>query len=297
MKPKLFLAVFLLMLITGYALIHSFIDQARVPLKNVQARGIILPPPVVKLLAFEFKGIAADFLFVRASQYFGGKIAARELADKSDMMWLYRNLIVITDLDPYFEDPYYFGNAIFTWDAGMYSEANSLLKKCVEARNWDWQYPFYLGFNKFYFLHEYREAADYLLAASKRPGAYEFLPTLAARLYSSEGGTETAIVFLKVFVDNARDERTRKNYETRLEAFKKILFLERAVSRYRHKIGKLPSNLQILVQSGILPEIPKDPYGGYFYLGKDGSVQTTSKLVFPPNSPNTNSGAVNQQRN
>ena len=282
MRLKLILTALLIALISGYALLFPHVETARTPLRKVQARGLILPPLVMKLLSLEFKSVSADFLFARSSQYVGGKIANREPLDKNDMRWLYGNLIVITDLDPYFEDAYYFGNALFTWDAGMVKEANDLLNKGVNSRTWDWQLPFYLGFNMFYFLHEYKEAGDYLMIASKRPGAYEFLPTLAARLYSSEGRTEAAIVFLKSFVDNEKDERIKKAYEVRLEALKRIFFLERAVLRYRSKMHRAPRDLHALIQAGIITGIPKDPYGGVFYYDKDGSIKTTSKLAFPP---------------
>jgi len=280
MKLKLIPIALLLVLMAGYALLFPHVETARSPLIKVQARGLILPPVITKLLSLEFKSVSADFLFARSSQYIGGKIASHELLDKNDMMWLYMNLIVITDLDPYFEDAYYLSNALFTWEAGMFKEANALLKKGVYSRTWDWQLPFYLGFNKFYFLHEYKEAGDYLLIASKRQGAYDFLPTLAARLYNKEGRTEAAIVFLKSFIENEKDERIKKNYEVRLETLKRILFLERAVSRYRSKMHRLPRNLHALVQADIIKEIPKDPYGGVFYFDKDGSIKTTSKLAF-----------------
>ncbi len=279
MKQRILPIMILMGLMACYAVVFPFAEVARSPIKKVQARGMILPPLVTKILAFEFKSFAADFLFVRSSQYFGGKLSNREPADKSDLMWLFRNLIVITDLDPYFEDPYYFGNALFTWDVGMYQEADFILKKGTDARTWDWQMPFYLGFNEFYFLHEYKEAADHLLLASRRPGAYEFLPTLAARLYSGEGRTKTAIVFLKSFAENERDGRIKKSYETRIDALRKILVLEQAVSRYRDKTHRTPRNLQVLVQSDLLANIPEDPYGGVFYLDKDGSIKTTSNLA------------------
>lgn len=241
---------------------------------------MILPPMVVKLLSLEYRSIVADFLFVRTSQYFGGKIAYNELADMSDMRWLYNNITVITDLDPYFEDPYYFGNALLTWDAGMVDQANILLQKATEARTWDWKFPFYLGFNKFYFQHDRQGGADYLIIASKRPGAWPGLPMLAARLYSSTGKTETAIAFLIQFWESANEPRIKKDYEIRIDALKRILFLERAVTRYRLKTGRLPGTLQDLIDAAVITTIPKDPYGGIFYIQKDGSIQTTSKLAF-----------------
>jgi hypothetical protein len=42
----------------------------------------------------------------------------------------------------------------------------------------------------------------------------------------------------------------------------------------------LPRNIQALITAGIIKEIPKDPYGGSYYLTEAGSVYTTSNLVF-----------------
>jgi len=256
------------------------------PLRKLQARGLILPPLVVKLLSLEYKTVVADFLFARSSQHFGGKIENREPVTAGDMGWLYRNLLVITDLDPYFEDPYYFGNALLTWDVGMYHEANALLKRGMDARTWDWQIPFFLGFNRFYFLGDPEGGADAILEASRRPGSHEFLPTLASRLYKMTGKTETAISFLIAFWESEPDARIKKKYEVRIDALKKMLVLEKAVERYRRRHGKIPTTLNSLVEAGFLREIPKDPYGGEFYLAKDGTVNTTSKLAFPSKREN-----------
>ena len=35
-----------------------------------------------------------------------------------------------------------------------------------------------------------------------------------------------------------------------------------------------------LRQSGYLPGVPKDPYGGRFFIGADGKVDTTSHFAF-----------------
>jgi hypothetical protein len=277
--------VILLLFITVYVLIFSSVDRARTPMKKIQARGLILPPVVVKLLSLEFRTVTADFLFARASQYFGGKIATGEPATLHDMQWLYSNLLVITDLDPYFEDPYYFGNALLTWDAGRYNEANNLLKKGTEARTWDWQLPFFLGFNKFYFLKDNKAGADYILEAAKRPGAPDFLPTLAARLYHQAQNTGIAIAFLKSFYQTEKSEQIKKLYAVRIDALEKILTIEKAMAEYRKKTKHLPLNLDVLVQAGFLPEIPADPYGGTFYIDKDGSIKTTSKLAFRQKPP------------
>ena len=74
------------------------------------------------------------------------------------------------------------------------------------------------------------------------------------------------------------DESTKKTYEKRLNALKGILFLERAVVAYQDRFKKPPEKLDELMTKDVIREIPQDPYGGEFYIDKDGSIKTTSNL-------------------
>lgn len=266
--------------IAGYVLVFPYVEKARKDaLASEEVKGINLPPFVMKLMAFEFRSVVADLHFIRASQFYGGRVASLDAATAADWEWLYTNLWIATELDPCFEDPYYMGNAFLTWDAGMYHKANTLLQKGMDARAWDWKLPFFIGFNKFYFLNEHKEAADYLLKAYERPGAPPYLPNLAARLYNKEGRTEAALAFLLNFWENERNVKIKKEYEIRIDALQKILSLEKAVAVYKKRTGKLPGTLDMLVREGIIKELPNDPYGGRFFLDAAGSVETTSKLA------------------
>jgi len=279
-KFKLYKSIVILfLLVAGYVSIFPAFEGVRKEIKKVDVKGLTLPPAIVKLISAEFRSLAADFLFLRASQFYGGRVKDRQSASKEDWQWLHRNLNLATELDPYFEDPYYLANAILTWDAGMVEEANLLLKKATEKRSWDWWFPFFLGVNKFFLLGENKEGADYLLLASKRPGAWDDLPKLAARLYYRDGRTQKAIAILKVFSDNERNRSVRKSYEIRMESLEKILALEKAAAKYEKIKGRKPKNLEALIQAGIMDKIPEDPYGGLFYIDKDGSIKTTSKLA------------------
>ena len=245
-----------------------------------EVKGLTLPPDIVRLFSLEFPSLSADLLFVRASQFYGGKIQRMEEATEEDWQWLYRNLDLVTELDPWFQDPYYMGNAFLTWDAGMISEANMLLQKATDARYWDWIFPFYLGFNKFYFQGDRVGGAESLLKASERPGSWDLLPTLAARLYYEVKKTDMAIAFMKEMLERELDPGTKRRYEIRLDALNKISFLEEAVEIYKSKMGVTPLRLEKLLDAMIIKEIPGDPYGGNFYIDKDGNIRTTSKLAF-----------------
>ena len=270
----------LLICLAAVALVFPNFERARREVSQVELKELTLPPFVSRFLALEFRSVAADYLFAQVIQFYGGRVQAGETFTPADWMWLYSNLQVVTDLDPYFEDPYYFGNAVLTWNGRLYNQANRLLQKGAVARTWDWQFPFYIGFNSFYFLNDNKGGADYFLMAAKRPGASPYLPALAARLYKNEGKTALAISVLTDFLESERDPKTRKSFEIRLEALKKILALEQAVGLFRKKTGRAPRDLQALVEKGLITEIPTDPYGGRFYVDKNGSIMTTSNLAF-----------------
>lgn len=280
MRSTIITLLLLLTFLFGYASTFTPFEESRRTMRAADVKGLTLPPVVIKIMSMEFRNIAADFLFVRASQFLGSRVEGKRALTKDDWMWLYHNLDVVTELDPYFQDPYYVANGLLVWDAGMYDEANALLKKAVDARTWDWWFPFMLGFNKYYFQGKNKEGADYLLLASKRPGAWPMLTTLASKLYYEGGKTEAAISFLTAILKNENDEAVRKKYSIRLDALKRILYLERAAALYEDTMGVFPRNLNVLIEAGIIKKIPEDPYGGQFYIDKDGAIKTTSKLAF-----------------
>lgn len=266
----------------AYVSIFPAFEEARKTIRMEEVKGITLPPAIVKLFSLEFRNIAADYLFVRASQFYGGRVDTIADATVEDWQWLYRNIDLVTELDPYFQDPYYMGNAFLAWDAGMVKEANVLLHKATKARYWDWNFPFHLGFNNFYFLGDNKTGAEYLRVASQRPGAWDFLTTLAARLYYMEGKTAVARAFMEKMWENESDPKRKEFYMARLDALNKIFFLEKAVDVYESLTGIPLGELKTLVKTKIIRDIPRDPYGGYFYIDKNGSIRTTSNLVAKP---------------
>ncbi len=115
-----------------------------------------LPSPFLKISCLEYSGVVSDFMLLRALVFIGKNIEKDAHLKLKKWEWegFAALLQAVTDLDPYFFDPYYFGNAFLTWYAGMASEANSLLEKGMRFRNWDWVPPFFIGFNYFFFLHD-----------------------------------------------------------------------------------------------------------------------------------------------
>ena len=272
--------ILILLLFPIHVSIVSKVTEGKKLLPKGEDTSYVLPSPILKILALEFDGLASDYAFLEALVFFGSTFERKERPRVKEWEWGWMSNILnaSTDLDPYFLDPYYFGQAHLTWEGNMARETNTLLEKGSRYRDWDWNIPFYIGFNHFYFLQNNEEGAVYLMESSKRPGAPSLLPQLAARLMYKANRTENAVIFLQEILSITDDENTKKMYGMRLNALKAILFMEKAVDAYKSRFKDQPARLDELIARGIIKEIPKDPYGGKFYIDKDGSIKTTSEL-------------------
>jgi len=52
------------------------------------------------------------------------------------------------------------------------------------------------------------------------------------------------------------------------------------VVKFREANKTNPASINELVTAGFLKSVPKDPYGGEFYLTDKGKVESTSKFAF-----------------
>lgn len=281
---RLLIAIFLLIA----ASVHVFtLRQAADAMKEIPqdaADTFVIPSPILKIMALEFRGLASDILFLKSLAFIGGTQQRKEptRVKEWEWNWYIKVLNASTDLDPYFLDPYYYANAFLTWDAGRVEEANRLLEKGSRYRDWDWMLPFFIGFNKFYFLKDDSESAEFLMEASRRPGGDPMLASIAARLAYKEKRTETAIYFLEQTAKNTEDRNIKDRFETRIQALKSILFLDNAVAEFKKKYGKIPTNIEALVNKNIISQLPRDPYGGTYYLAEGGKVRSTASSELEP---------------
>ena len=244
----------------------------------------VMPPPILKITSLEFHGIASDFLFLKALVFLGSTSERKEnpMVKPWEWRWLYHVLDASASLDPYFLDPYYFGNANLTWDGGLIKEANTLLEKGSYYRNWDFLLPFYVGFNSFYFLDDNDKASKFLMEAARRPGASPIYADLAAKLAYKDRRTENAITFQAYILEHTEDQKLRTEYETRLIAHRGVIYLEKAVTSYKQRFGMYPRNLGDLIKKHIIDALPQEPYGGSYYIDSSGKVLTTSESKLMP---------------
>jgi hypothetical protein len=284
MLSKLLVVVFLLLAASVHVLSLGKAVAARNQLPQDDSDTFVLPSPILKIAALEFQGLVSDVFFLKTMVFIGGTQQRIEIprVKEWEWQWLIKVLDTATDLDPFFFDPYYYANAYLPWDAGKAVEANRILKKGSRYRDWDWMLPFYIGFNDFFFLGNDTEASTYLMEASRRPGGDSLLASLAARLAVRENRTETAIYFLEELAKRTEDSGLKKHYVTRIRALKSIFFLDNAVTVFKKKYGRNPTGIEELVNKNIINQLPRDPYGGTYYLAESGKVRSTTSSELEP---------------
>lgn len=274
-----FLALFLMIAIALHADLTKSMWRYRAQIRNEIAAGYVLPSKFSSVLALGYKGLLSDYLFLKTVTFYGERHVSKKALSELDWEYVISSLDVLTDLDPYFEDPYVFAEGCLAWE-GRVVEANRILEKGRKYRTWDWRIPYFIGFNYFFFLHDYEKGGEFIMEAAKIPGSHSFLSTLGARLAYYGGKSQTAVLFLKEMIAGTRDPQLRNRLIVRLEALQMAAELELLIERFKREHGRAPQRIDELVMFGYVDSLPIDPYGGQWTILRSGRVYSTSKFTY-----------------
>lgn len=233
-------------------------------------RGEYLKPALLG-----YHNLGADVVWLRLLQVLGKK---RNTADEYE--WIYHALDVVTTLDPQYDYAYYVGGVVLTNIANRVDLSNRLLEKGCKNNPGEWSIPFLLGYNHYFILGNAAKAAEYIAAAARLPGGPAYLPGLATRMYAEANNPDTALQFLETLWRQTEDAGMREVLEKRAKEVmieRDIRLLESSVQQYSAKQGHLPDTLRDLVSSGLLTQIPQEPFGGSYKLNlKTGKVTSST---------------------
>lgn len=224
------------------------IVHAWLPGESRAQRGEAFIPRVetVGAVSLGFDAVLADFYWLWAVQIVGSDGNPVERSED-----LGRLIDVVTTLNPWVGHPYRFAAVWMTGSEANVREANRLLKRGIEHHPNEWRNRYYLGFNHFFYLQEYAEAAEALEGAIRLPGAPAYLARLVARLRSQGADLESAGMFLEQMVESASDEVTRAQFQAALDEVEveyRARELERAREEFRRRNGRDIERVVDLVQ-------------------------------------------------
>jgi len=276
----------LLVAIFTYVLLFQGVWERREQVYASIPSGYTIPSKYSRILALGNQGLLSDFLFLKIATFVGGRSGFGKQLNEEDWHFVTQSLDVVTDLDPYFVDPYMLAEGLLAWDAGKPEEANKLLIKGIRYRTWDWRLPFFVGFNSFYFQKDYKTASEFIMKASRLSGSPMYLSTLGARLAYYGGKSKTALLFLQEMLLETDDAMMKKRLQKRLQALECAVLIEDALDKFKTNEGRMPGKLSELVTAGYLVALPPDPYGGGWGVLKNGRVFSTSKFAEAPPKSN-----------
>ena len=279
MKRHLFITAALLLATLQFLLYPLAFDRKRKIDQQAQVQ-VVLPSSFTQIAVLDFKGLAADFQLLQAIFFIGEKMEHQEKITISDWQYFKRIIDAVTELDPYFKDPYYFAGALLAWGPHMYEDALEILDKGLRNRKDDFHIPFVMSFIHFYFLNDPQKGAEYLKIAADRPGAPKlFFTKLASRLAYYAGSYEFSLSLLQAMIKEEKSEAIRTLLTRRMEALQGAILLEKAVNTYKQKFGEPPQKIKELIEKKIIDELPLEPYGGQWVILKNNRIFSTSKFA------------------
>jgi tetratricopeptide (TPR) repeat protein len=271
--PAAVLAVLLLAAaLAGVAALKAATD--RVVRRKLPGSSIIYIPSgkFLKYATLGYRSLAADLIYLWAIQYY----ATPTIDDRFDH--LDHIFAIINELDPRYQDPYEVGALIAVQEARDVRAAFTILDRGAANNPDQWVYPFNAGHVALMTLKDYALAEKYFERTMEIPGAPAFVERLRANAIFKKGDLKTSWDTWLDIYQRAPDERTRRIASNHLYNVKATIdrtALEGAAAAYRERFGHLPADLETLVRTGLLREVPKDLDGkDYLYDAASGKVRT-----------------------
>lgn len=202
---------------------------------------------VMRVLALRYDLVAADFLWLRSIQSFGG----RGMTNR-DWRPMYNMFDTITELDPYFEAAYTFGNLVVGDEGGRQSEGLGLLNKGTFKLFKQYRVPFEGMYVAHWSMHDATLARWYGRLASKRKDAPEWVPRITAYIDVEAGeyylGLSRYVGNLLRSIDERQASMQTVALEKSMEAIDKWngSVLAKALDEYTTRTHHLPSTMEDL---------------------------------------------------
>ncbi|MGE0863051.1 MAG: hypothetical protein AB7P34_04045 [Vicinamibacterales bacterium] len=249
---------------------------AAVGVQVVRDRGWQPYQPVTPLLWFQsghllsraslgFQNLIADTYWIRAVVYYGGKRRSPEQG--RDFSLLDPLLTFVTTLDPRFKVAYRFG-AIFLTEAypdgpGRPDLAIALLRRGLAASPATWEYALDIGFVHYWWLLDYKTAAQWFDKSAQMPGAPIWLRPLAATTLATGGDRQSSRQLWRQLGDSDI-EWLRRNAQHRLlqiDAMDVVDELNKISRRFTARAGRAPRDWRELIAAERLRGLPLDATG------------------------------------
>lgn len=269
MRAQRLYVVYLTALLLAVAFVATAERLKSVPRQSVSVEmQVALPLSVQVLMAAGDRNLAANIAAIRALVVSTEKMRPEEYRIlgrvQEDVSWL----------NPAHEDNYYIAAAILPWN-GELDAAQIVLARASRARFFDYQPAFYYAFHLLHFKHDAVGASAWLRAAAEKlPNDDErlIMQNMAARWLDKAQDINLAINVVEAMAKQAKRRDFRAYLEQRVARLRSLQQVRAAAASYQQRHGRPLTDLRELVNSGILPALPQDPFGFGFVFDTQGQI-------------------------
>jgi tetratricopeptide (TPR) repeat protein len=289
MKPAKFtksdvaLVLIILIGLTSAVGLVRWIDQHRpVTASNIEEERLYLNTTTVSRASLGFKGLAADWYWMRSLQYVGRKFLNFEGTIRLDDMGqlnlklLAPLLDAATTLDPQFMEPFQYAAVVLP--SVDKEAAIRILKKGIAANPSAWKLYHNLGFI-YWQQKDFSAAREAYAQGATIPGAPPWMEAMKARMAREGGSRDTAREIYTRMYEQAADDKVRdmaRKHLMQLASMDDRDALRRVMEAYKAKVGRCPSTwrdmenvLRALRVTVDASGAPLDPSGTAYVLVKD----------------------------
>ena len=251
------------------------IDGQRAALHQERDELVLRSGKLVKAMSLEYAPLMADIYWTRVVQYYGDKRARHD----PNYELLSPLLDLTTTLDPNLLVAYRFGSTFLSEPsprgAGHPEQGIALLARGIQANPEYWRFYQDLGFIYYFELKDYAKASAAFAEGSKNPDAQIWMKIMAAKIAAEGESLQTSIFLWNEVYQTAKDPQVKENAMTHLQLLRVLedcKQLDALADEFQKHLGRRPSRMTELVQSGLLPRIPVDPKGYVYVFGPDGKA-------------------------
>jgi tetratricopeptide (TPR) repeat protein len=251
------------------------IDGQRTALHQERDELVLRSGKLVKAMSLEYAPLMADIYWTRVVQYYGDKRAKHD--PNFELLWPL--LDVTTTLDPNLMVAYRFGSTFLSEPsprgAGRPELGIELLERGIKANPEYWRFYEDLGFIYYFELKDYAKASAAFAEGSKNPDAQIWMKIMAARIAAEGESLQTSIFLWNEVYQTTKDPQVKENALMHLQLLgveQDCKQLDALADEFQKRMGRRPTRVTELVQTGLLPHVPLDPAGFPYVFGPDGKA-------------------------
>jgi hypothetical protein len=184
-------------------------------------------------------------------------------------------LELVNQLDPRWSTPYAFSVLVLPSVPGFPGRVDAALaagERGVAVADPDWRISFYTGATYLIERGDRQTAALYFDLAADTPGVPEPVRRYALNYGIRPDRLSETREMWAVIHDTSEDPVVRERAAAHVEHLQILEYLGAAVRQFRERHGVYPDDLEALMRAGIIPEIPRSPFGFDFKIYEEGVV-------------------------